>query len=92
MKSRTQFHWTTRSGGLPALLVLAACAAGLLVPALASANPGQHDRRDEGRRGEERRRVHRPVRHRYPVYVPAPIYYPHYESPGIRIVIPFDLR
>ena len=27
-----------------------------------------------------------------PVYIPAPIYYPHYETPGITIVIPLDLR
>ena len=59
----------------------------LLVPAVSSADEGRRDRR-----GEQQQRQHRPMRHRYPVYVPPPIYYPHYESPGIRIVIPFDLR
>ena len=92
MKAGTPLDWTMRRGRRPALLVLAACAASLLLPALTQADEGRHDRRDEGRRGEERHRVHRPVRHRYPVYVPAPIYYPHYESPGISIVIPLDLR
>jgi hypothetical protein len=101
MKSRTHLNRTARSAGIPALLVLAACAAGWLVPALSSADEGRHDRR-----GEERQRQYqhqhqyqnqyenqrRPMRHRYPVYVPPPIYYPHYESPGINIVIPFDLR
>jgi hypothetical protein len=95
MKSRTHLNRTACSAGIPALLVLAACAAGWLVPALSSADEGRRDRR-----GEERQRQHqyryenqrRPMRHRYPVYVPPPIYYPHYESPGISIVIPFDLR
>ncbi len=42
---------------------------------------------DEGRRRNDARR-HR----HYPVYVPAPIYRPRYESPGIRLVIPFDIH
>ncbi len=87
MNSRTQLDRTPRTGGIAALLVLGACVAGLLVPAVSSADEGRRDRR-----GEQQQRQHRPMRHRYPVYVPPPIYYPHYESPGIRIVIPFDLR
>jgi hypothetical protein len=42
---------------------------------------------NEGRRDNEARR-HR----RYPVYVPAPVYRPRYDSPGIRLVIPIDIR
>ena len=44
-------------------------------------NQGRHQ--NQGRRRQY---------HRYPVYVPRPIYRPRYESPGIRLIIPIEIR
>jgi len=44
-------------------------------------NQGRHE--NQGRRRQYRR---------YPVYVPRPIYRPRYESPGIRLIIPIEIR
>jgi len=59
----------------------------------------QQDRgqqQDRGRHGEEGRARREPPRsaryRRYPVYAPPPVYYPRYESPGIRLVFPFDIH
>ena len=60
---------------------------------VATAFADNDDRRDNqhqerGHREQENRGRH----HRYPVYVPPPVYRPRYESPGIRLVIPIDIR
>ena len=41
---------------------------------------GRHEREDRGRY------------RRYPVRVPPPVYRPRYESPGIRLIIPIEIR
>lgn len=53
-------------------------------------NDDKRDRQhqDQGRHEQESRGRH----HRYPVHVPPPVYRPRYESPGIRLVIPIDIR
>jgi hypothetical protein len=56
-------------------------------------DPGQDPRADwrDDRRGhaQDRRRSHY---RRYPVGVPPPVYYPRYESPGIRLVFLIDIH
>jgi hypothetical protein len=82
-----RFRALTSSGVVPSFLLVAACVAALLVSTPCSAGERRRDRDVH-----EKARPHRPMRHRYPVYIPPPIYYPHYETPGITIVIPLDLR
>ena len=56
----------------------------------------QYQHEDRGRRDNQARYRHEPPRYeryrRYPVYAPPPVYYPRYESPGIRLVFPFDIH
>jgi hypothetical protein len=80
----------TSRAALAAIGIAMALAALPVLPALAD-HEGQNerahynDRNDRGRSDD--RRGHEAHR-RYPVYAPAPVYYPRHESPGISLFFP----
>ncbi len=76
---------------VPVLALALAMTASFLSIGSASAAERDHHGDDRGRRGEEHSR-RAPPRHRYPVYVPAPAYYPQQESPGINLVFPIVIH
>lgn len=87
MHSSTQRAPRARSTGRGLLAAaIAVSLVGLIAhPACADNDRGDHGGDRRGDRGNDRHRVeHR----RYPVYAPAPIYYPREESPGINLFIP----
>ena len=58
-------------------------------PAYADNDRGDHGGDRHGDRDRDRGNDRHRVEHRrYPVYAPAPVYYPREESPGINLFIP----
>ena len=96
---------TTRSGTFwPAISkIVAALAVASVIGGIGgiATTPAYGQHRDKGwhkgeSHGDRDRREYRPVyRGSYysePVYVPAPVYYPPQQSPGISFFFPLDLR
>ena len=73
-----------------------------LVPALGQENnrrQGYQERGGQQHRwqqrqwqGERGRRAYRPYGYSAPIYVPPPVVYPPYQSPGISLFFPFHFR
>jgi hypothetical protein len=55
-------------------------------------NDDRRDNRQYQNQGRHENQSRRRQYHRYPVYVPRPVYRPRYESPGIRLIIPIEIR
>jgi hypothetical protein len=74
-----------------AVIAFAAVLGALPLRAAFADDDHRRDDREHQNRGhhhEEAGRRH----YRYPVYAPPPIYRPRYESPGIRLVFPIEIR
>jgi hypothetical protein len=78
----------SKAARIAAALVFATAVTALPVRAVVADQDRRDDRGYERGRGHERGREH----HRYRVYAPPPVYYPEVVSPGIRLVIPIEIR